>query len=506
MLGKDKLKIRKQHSCFSQEENKMEYKSKLLERVAKHLQVLKMKFSYDNENNCLVLEEQPFVIIDYENPMTSYQDKEILVAFIHGKVYTLDSKDGKKVVIFVYCKDCNKNYIQLVDSTDSELICPYCKKSSDYSIIGTERIPFWNAKKETKKEAEYSEDSLLDESLIESHLDLYSDTSRELMEKVFNKLKGSPKYLVADEEKIEKIKALETVYPNMKEVIDYIVLNLKASALRCHRDISFRPIVLVGGPGCGKSSFCSDLCKIVMGKPPVKIDLGNNVANFSLSGSAPEFKQARHGLIIESMFSEGDNHPLKNPIIQFDELDKIKKEDSFSIESIFYSILEKANSKRFYDNYIGMNIDASGINYIFTANSLDNISSPIINRLKIFKIEDYTHEQLKDCVLSNLYKNWIENEKMEREYLPSLLSDEIKERILRYSNDDPRSIEDSIIRVLNETLIYDTESDHPIALFSQEELELGWKNFRGKKRATPKKKKEDKQFDPVKFLEQYITF
>ena len=243
-----------------------------------------------------------------------------------------------------------------------------------------------------------------------------------------------------------------------------------------------------------------------MGKPPVKIDLGNNVANFSLSGSAPEFKQARHGLIIESMFSEGDNHPLKNPIIQFDELDKIKKEDSFSIESIFYSILEKANSKRFYDNYIGMNIDASGINYIFTANSLDNISSPIINRLKIFKIEDYTHEQLKDCVLSNLYKNWIENEKMEREYLPSLLSDEIKERILRYSNDDPRSIEDSIIRVLNETLVYDTESDHPIALFSQEELELGWKKFRGKKRATPKKKKEEKQFDPVKFLEQYITF
>ena len=53
----------------------MEYKSKLLERVAKYLQVLKMKFSYDNENNCLVLEEQPFVIIDYENPMTSYQDK-----------------------------------------------------------------------------------------------------------------------------------------------------------------------------------------------------------------------------------------------------------------------------------------------------------------------------------------------------------------------------------------------------------------------------------------------
>ncbi|MBB5226784.1 AAA family ATPase [Treponema ruminis] len=350
-------------------------------------------------------------------------------------------------------------------------------------------------------ETESNEDSLLDESLIESYLDMYNDDLRKQIQKVFTKLTGSPKYILADQEKIEKIKALEKIYPNMKDVIDYIVLNCKASALRCNQDISFRPIILVGGPGCGKTAFCSDLSQIVMGKPPIKIDLGNNVANFSLSGSAPEFKQARHGLIIESMFSNGDHHPLKNPIIQFDELDKIKKEDTFSIESIFYSILEKCNSKRFFDNYIGMNIDASGINYIFTANSLDNISGPIINRLKIFKIADYTHEQLKDCVINNFYENWLENNKMKREYLPASLSDEIKERILRYSNDDPRSIEDSIIRVLNETLSFETDSDHPVALFSPEELEMGWEKFCGKRKELPKKKQEF--YDPVVFLEQY---
>ena len=134
----------------------MEYKSKLLERVAKHLQVLKMKFSYDNENNCLVLEEQPFVIIDYENPITSYQDKEILVAFIHGKVYTLNFKESKKVVCFLYCKDCNKIYIQVVDSPENEFICPYCKKSSASSIIETDRMPYWFSKNRTKKEDVYS--------------------------------------------------------------------------------------------------------------------------------------------------------------------------------------------------------------------------------------------------------------------------------------------------------------------------------------------------------------
>ena len=152
-----------------------------------------------------------------------------------------------------------------------------------------------------------------------------------------------------------------------------------------------------------------------------------------------------------------------------------------------------------------MNIDASGINYIFTANSLENVSSPIINRLKIFKIDDYTHDQLKDCVLSNYYKKWLDNEKMETEYLPAVLSDEIKEKILRYSNDDPRSIEDSIIRVLNETLTFDSGSDHPIALFSQEELEIGWEKFCGIKREKPKKKQQEEKFDVVKFLEEYAV-
>ena len=95
---------------------------------------------------------------------------------------------------------------------------------------------------------------------------------------------------------------------------------------------------------------------------------------------------------------------------------------------------------------------------------------------------------------------------MKREYLPEELSTEIKEKIIRYSNDDPRSIEDSIIRVLNETLTIDPESAHPIALFSQLELELGWKKFLGKKRAATKKTQEGSIFDPIKYLEQFSDF
>ena len=265
----------------------------------------------------------------------------------------------------------------------------------------------------------------------------------------------------------------------MKDVIDYILQNAIASRLKKNGALNFKPFVLVGGPGCGKSSFGRDLSMILMGKPPVKLDLGNDVANFTLSGSDPSYKSSSHGLIVESMFADSDGRPTKNPIILFDELDKIKGDQNHSIETIFYSILEKSNSRRFFNNYLGINVDASGINYIFTANKLDGIPLPILNRLKIFEIKDYTHEQLRDFVLDNFYENWLESSGMLREFLPAVLSEEIRNRILLYSNDDPRSIEDSIVKVCNETLTTDPETNEQIALFSPRELYLGWKKFRG---------------------------
>ena len=101
------------------------------------------------------------------------------------------------------------------------------------------------------------------------------------------------------------------------------------------------------------------------------------------------------------MFAGNDNKPVKNPIIHFDELDKIHQDEKYSIETIFYSILEKNTAKQFRDNFFGVDVDASGINYIFTANSLKTVPVPIVNRLKIFHIPDYTEEQFKTSVLDN---------------------------------------------------------------------------------------------------------
>ena len=103
---------------------------------------------------------------------------------------------------------------------------------------------------------------------------------------------------------------------------------------------------------------------------------------------------------------------------------------------------------------------------------------------------------------------------MRREFLPAVLSEEIKERILDYCHSDTRSIEDALVQVYNDTCTTDPESKQQIALFSPQELLNGWKNYRGWPLISkehwqlplpfqPKKEDKEKPFNIDDYLENY---
>ncbi|MCR4733486.1 MAG: AAA family ATPase [Treponema sp.] len=449
----------------------MTYNSQNLRRLSEVLQALNLDAEYYKKEGIFICKNSDFVI--YEN-LTNYE--EIKKRLANKKFIKLEN-DGQLLyedaspVIIKHCSHCNSFYFSQRMPRQKEN-CPNCGLGKIKQLSNNGKIPGWYGKEETV---------LFDEQEANNHLGSCDANTRQAIKPVLNQLSGNPKYIVMTPEKIEKVKELQKKYPNMDEVINYLLQCTITSNMKRNQAFSFKPFVLLGGPGCGKTSFTAELCEIILEKRALKIDLGNNIANFTISGSDPSYKNAKYGLIVESMFSGENDNPLKNPIIHFDELDKVNGSNNYSIETIFYSILEKNNAKRFFDNYIGINIDASGINYIFTANSLEKIPLPIINRLKIFKIEDYSEEQLRGPVIDSFYNNWLHNNNMEEEYLPRILSDEIKARILELSNQDPRSIEDAIGKVFSETLQVDKKTKHAISLFSPEEIYKGWENFRGER-------------------------
>lgn len=236
------------------------------------------------------------------------------------------------------------------------------------------------------------------------------------------------------------------------EEITHALKNVKEFYCKEYNEETGARILLFGISGCGKTSFASDLCSIVMNESVIKIDLGNDVANFTLSGSDPTFSRSKQGIICEAMTCKKSSEAVKNPIIHFDELDKIKTKNEYSAENVFLALLEKNTAKRFMDNFIGVNIDASGINYIFTANNLDTIPVPVLNRLKVFNIPDYTYDQLKGKVIDYFYEGWISSNDMDASFLPEVLSDYMKDEILKESNNDPRSIYEAITKLFTRNL------------------------------------------------------
>lgn len=451
----------------------MSYKTDVQRRMAEVLDALHIKAAYYEKDGFFVIEKGKFFIYEEEPDLASGRISGAL-ADCGIKICgdgTLVFRDGQAVFIN-YCRNCRQFYFDRPHDGNPDS-CPECGGNSVKHFLNRSRIPGWFGKEE---------ECLIDKREIGVHLKgFYSSEKKDDVVACISRLTGKVSYVTVDSSKRDAVMGLGKKYPNMTEVIDYMLKNFEASCMRKHREIAFRPMVLVGNPGCGKTSFVSELCRILLGRHAIKIDLGNDVPVFAIAGSDPGYKDSSHGLIIASMFGNDERGPLKNPLIHFDELDKIHTNERYSIETVFYSILEKNTARRFYDNFIGMNVDASGVNYIFTANTLEKIPKPIVNRLKVFLIPDYTHEQLKGCVIDNFYRNWLCNNGMEQEYLPEILSDEIKELILRKCNDDPRSIEDAINLVFSETLADDEKTGHKIALFSPEQYFLGWENFRGKK-------------------------
>ena len=464
----------------------MEYKTEVQRRLAEVLDELNIKATYYNKDGVFSIEEGGFIIYEDEalipnSKIAEQAPRNMIRIFEDGTLRFMDNSE----VSLKYCKACQKfTFGKKVKRGEDS--CPICKGKSIRYLSNNSKIPGWFGKDEAS-------DSLINEQEAELHLANCYTREDEVRNNI-QKLLGKVCYITVTSEKKELLIQLKKKYPNMSEVIDYLVQCFQASYLRKHKELAFRPIVLVGGPGCGKTSFVTELCMILLGHKAIKIDLGNGVPDFAIAGSDTSYSHAKHGLIIASMFKNDEHGPLKNPIIHFDELDKIHSEENYSIETVFYSILEKNTARRFFDNFIGINVDASGVNYIFTANTLENIPAPIINRLRVFQIPDYTHEQLKSCVIDSFYQNWLIYNNMEKEFLPAVLSDEIKEEILAESNDDPRNIEDAINLVFNRTMRVDDKTGHVIALFSPKEYFIGWQKFCGKKEISKKAWKLPKSF------------
>ena len=241
-------------------------------------------------------------------------------------------------------------------------------------------------------------------------------------------LKHAQKQLDKDHYGLEKVK---------ERIIEHLAV------LKLRGDLKSPIICLYGPPGVGKTSLGKSIAEALKRKY-IRISLGGLHDEAEIRGHRRTYIGAMPGRIIQGLLKAGSS----NPVFVLDEIDKIGNDFKGDPASALLEVLDPEQNNAFHDNYLDVDYDLSKILFIATANNLNTVSQPLLDRMELIDVSGYIQEEKVEIARRHLVPKQLENHGLDKDDIdiPKKTLDAIVESYTRESG--VRELDKKIAKIM----------------------------------------------------------
>lgn len=253
-----------------------------------------------------------------------------------------------------------------------------------------------------------------------------------------------------------------------ERIIEFIAVLNKKKNMR-------GPILcFVGPPGVGKTSIVRAIAE-ALGRNFVQMSLGGVRDEAEIRGHRRTYVSAIPGRIIAGIKQSGS----MNPLFLFDEIDKMASDFRGDPASAMLEVLDAEQNDAFRDHYLELPFDLSNVMFVTTANSMDTIPAPLLDRLEIIEVSSYTMEEKLQIAKKHLFPKQLLEHGMPLSSIK--ISDAILQKVIQeYTRESGvRSLERCISKLIRKSVVEMTEHQKKTLTISEQRMYqyLGTKRY-----------------------------